>query len=415
MTGRTRSSGIEADIVHQTFPQYLSTVRRFTHGELIPAERRLVSERAVPPEIFGRIKGLGLFGITLPRAWGGLGWSMEEQVLLTMEFTQASVVYRSLFSTTIGLCSQLILDYGTERQRRELLPLMSAGDCVAAFALTEPGAGTDVRAVSTVATPTGSGYSISGVKRFITNGASADLLIVAAKVAGNDPGALSVFVVDPRSPGVTREAAATMNGHEAGPVAEVRLADVRVEADCLVGGEEGRGLRQLLRGINHARTHVAATAVGQGIRLMNEAAAHCRQRVQFGRPLAELEVVQNKIGRCYAELIAARSTVLSCARKFDRETEVPRHDISAAKYFATEVVSRIADTVLQVLGGEGIVGDHPVPRMWRDVRALRIYEGASEIHERNLGRRALSVFDQHQDPFAQDCLPMADQAVADHG
>lgn len=402
--GDRLSSGMAA----AEFGEYLEAIRRFTQEELIPAEQRVVELGRVPEDVLQRIRDVGLFGITLPRQFGGLELSMEQQVRLTMEFTQASAVYRSHFSTTIGLCSQLLLDHGTAAQRERFLRAMACGKCVAAFALTEAGAGSDVRAVKTEAKRVSGGYVLTGEKRFITNGAWADVLLVAARVAGSAAGQLSVFIVDARSAGVECCASVRMNGYEAAPVAEIRLEGVFVETQNLVGGQEGNGLAQLLRGINHARTHVAATAVGQAMRLQSEGTRHCCERSQFGKRLADMEVIQARLGRCLADIMAGRALVLECARAFDTGTVIPRDEIAAAKYFCTEMAFRVADQVLQLLGGEGVVGDSAVPRMWRDVRALRIYEGTSEIHERNLGRRAVFMFEQSLGPMAGDVVTGAD-------
>lgn len=366
-----------------SFEAYLAAIRTFTDEELIPGEPEMVRRGEVPPELVDRMAELGLFGITLDRDHGGLGWTVEQQVRLTMEFTRASVVYRSRFSTTIGLTSQAVATHGTPEQRARLLPAMANGELVAAFALTEESAGTDATAVRTTAVADGDGYLLSGSKRYITNGHWADLLLVFARHP--DGTGLSAFLVDRKSPGVTTRVAEQMNGHAEGPVAEIDLLDVRVGPDALLGGIEGQGVQQAMRGINHARIHVAATAVGQGTRLLREASDHATARHQFGQPLAEQGALQSLLGRSYAELEAGRALVLDCAREFDRSGP-PRERISAAKLYCTEMASVVADRAVQVLGGAGIVGPHPVPRMWRDVRALRIYEGASQLHERNLAR-----------------------------
>ncbi|WP_418060642.1 acyl-CoA dehydrogenase family protein [Pimelobacter simplex] len=373
-----------ADAVRSlSFDDYLATITRFTDEELIPAEPAMVASGEVPPGLVARMAELGLFGITLGREHGGLGWSVEQQVRLTMEFTRASVVYRSRFSTTIGLCSQAVAAHGTDPQKADLLPAFAGGRTVAAFALTEVSAGTDATALRTTAVRDGDGYVLNGTKRYITNGHWADVLLLFAR--HEDSGALSAFLVDRTATGVTTRLPAQMNGHAEAPVAEIDLVDVRVGRDALLGGVEGEGLRQAMRGINHARIHVAATAVGQATRLLQEATAHATDREQFGRPLLDLGALQSSLGRSYAELEAGRALVLDCAREFDRSGP-PRERISAAKLYCTEMASEVADRAVQVLGGAGIVGPHPVPRMWRDVRALRIYEGASQLHERNLAR-----------------------------
>ncbi|GAA1958607.1 acyl-CoA dehydrogenase family protein [Nocardioides panacihumi] len=371
------------DVRALTFEDYVATIRAFTDEELIPAEPEMVRLGEVPPRLVDRMAGLGLFAITLGPEHGGLGWSVEQQVLLTMEFTRASVVYRSRFSTTIGLVSQAVAAHGTEDQRARLLPEFAAGRTVAAFALTEESAGTDATAVRTTAVADGDGFVLNGSKRYITNGHWADVLLVFAR--HEESSALSAFLVDRTAAGVTTRVPEQMNGHAEGPVAEIDLVDVRVGRADLLGGVEGQGLRQAMRGINHARIHVAATAVGQATRLLQEATEHAASRHQFGQPLLELGALQSMLGRSYAELEAGRALVVDCAREFDR-VGPPRERISAAKLYCTEMASAVADRAVQVLGGAGIVGPHAVPRMWRDVRALRIYEGASQLHERNLAR-----------------------------
>lgn len=378
---------IDPQIRDLDFDAYRQVIRDFTDNELIPRENEMVAAGEVPADLVTRMAEVGLFGITLPRSVGGLGWTVEQQVLLTFEFTRSSAVYRSRFSTSIGLASQILLEYGTDAQREQYLPAMAAGECVMAFALTEEQAGSDASAVRATATNTPDGYVINGEKRFITNGAWADVLVVFARTAD---GEISSFLVDRESPGVETRVPELMNGHAEGPVAEISLRDVVVSADRLIGGATGLGMVHAMRGINQARTHVAATAVGQATRMLTEAMKYAGSREQFDQPLAEFGAVQAMLGRSYAELEAGRAMILDCAREFDRGTP-PRHRIAAAKLYCTEMASVVGDRAVQVLGGVGIVGNHPVPRMWRDVRALRIYEGASQIHERNLARALPSL------------------------
>lgn len=378
---------INPDIFDYTFDAYRKLIAEFTETELIPAENEMVEAGAVPERLVKRMAEVGLFGISIPRRYGGLEWSMEQQVLLTLEFTRASCVYRSRFSTVIGLCSQAILDHGTEEQRTELLPKMAAGELVTAFALTEEGAGSDAAQLTTSAVLENENYVVNGNKRYITNAGWADAFVVFARTDQSIPGAkgVSALIVDATLPGVLTSLPTRMNGHAEAPVGEIHLNNVSVPTSKMLGGSagEGQGLTMALRGINHARLHVAATCVGQATRILEEITSHVTGREQFNAPLSDLGAVQAVLGECFAEVEAARALVMEGARSFD-EGEVPRHRIAAAKLFASEMASRVADKCLQLLGGEGIVGNHPIPRMWRDVRALRIYEGSSPIHERNL-------------------------------
>lgn len=378
---------IDPDISEYDFSTYRKVIAEFTDNELIPSENEMVEAGEVPPRLVQRMAELGLFGISIPRTYGGLGWSMEQQVQLTLEFTRASCVYRSRFSTVIGLCSQAILDHGTEAQREQFLPTMAAGECVTAFALTEEAAGSDAAHLLTTAERDGDVYRLNGSKRYITNAAWANMFLVFARTDPSKPGAagVSALLVDADSPGVRTALPTMMNGHAEAPVGEIYFDDVQVPADRLLGDVEGTGLTMALRGINHARLHVAATCVGQATRMLEETTAHVTGRDQFGAPLADLGAVQAALGASYAEMEAGRALVAESARAFD-EGVIPRHRIASAKLYSSEMASRVADRCVQLLGGEGIVGHHPVPRMWRDVRALRIYEGSSPVHERNLAK-----------------------------
>ncbi|MEU0503150.1 acyl-CoA dehydrogenase family protein [Nocardia sp. NPDC005998] len=378
---------IDPEILGYEFSTYLKVIAEFTENELIPAENEMVEAGAVPTRIVDRMAALGLFAISIPRVYGGLEWTMEQQVQLTFEFTRASCVYRSRFSTVIGLCSQAILDHGTEDQRRALLPAMAAGELVTAFALTEESAGSDAARVRTTADRKGDVYFLDGSKRYITNAGWADAFVVFARTDETAPGAdgVSAFIVDATSPGVRTVLPAIMNGHAEAPVGEIYFDGVEVPAHNLLGGVEGTGLTMALRGINHARLHVAATCVGQATRMLEETTAHVSGRTQFGAPLSDLGAVRATLGASFAEMEAGRALVVESARAFDQGV-IPRHRIAAAKLYSSEMASRVADRCVQLLGGEGIVGPHPVPRMWRDVRALRVYEGSSPIHERNLAK-----------------------------
>ncbi len=372
------------------FPEYHARVRTFTQQVLRPNEAQLEAELRIPEAIVDQMRDLGLFGITLPREWGGLGWSMEEQVLLTMEFTQASAAYRSRFSTTIGLCSQVVLDYGSEAQKRRYLPAMASGRITAAFALTEVEAGSDAGAVETRAVRAGNGYRIDGAKRYITNAPDAELFVVMARTGEPEQGhaGISVFLVDRDTAGLAVGPPEDMMGQAGSRVSEVFFEDCRVPPEALLGGREGDGLKIALRGINHARTHVAATGVGQAIRLIEEMVAHAKAREQFGQPIAEFQAIQTMIGESQAELSAARALTLDVARRFD-ERPIPFTEIACAKLFATEMVGRVADRAVQLLGGLGYMNKHAVPRLYRDVRLLRIFEGTSQIHQLNIARRVL--------------------------
>lgn len=373
------------------FETYLKQIRDFSQNVLIPAEETVEAEERIPDALVQQMRELGLFGISIPEEYGGLAWGQEEQVRLTFEFTQASAVYRSRFSTTIGLCSQALLDYGTKEQKEKWLPKMASGETTAAFCLTEEMAGSDAANVQTTAVLDGSEYVINGSKRYITNAPDADLFLVMAKTDPADPTArgMSALLVERGTPGVTVGPVPKMLGQRGSTIAEIYFEDCRTDVSNLVGGQEGGGLKAALRGINHARTHVAATCVGQAMRLIDEATAYAKERQQFGQAIGTFQSVGNMLADSQAEILAAKSLVLDVARKFDQGPPLPFAEIACAKYFSSEMVSRVADRAVQIFGGAGFLETSAVARLYRDTRLFRIFEGTSQIQQQNIAKAML--------------------------
>ena len=376
---------IDPQVRDLNFEQYLALIRQFTDEELIPAEVQTDRDDAIAEPLVDRMRELGLFGISLPKTYGGLEFSMREQALLTMEFTRASAVYRSRFSTTIGLCSQTVLEYGTDDQRSQHLHRMAQGNLTTSFALTEESAGSDASNIQTRAKRDGDHYVINGTKRYITNAPIADMFLVMAKTGDGEQEDMSVFLVPRETPGVTPSEGYDMMGQRGSYVGGIEFKDVRVHASQLLSGAEGGGLKMSLRGINHARTHVAATAVGQAKRLLDEALRYTAERQQFGQTINNFQAIQVMLGESYAEWCAARALVLDVATRFDEQPR-PFVDIGAAKLFATEMVGRVADRVVQMFGGAGYLNEHAVSRLYRDVRLLRLFEGTSQINQINTAK-----------------------------
>ena len=219
-----------------TFEEYLFSVRDLSQNVLRPAEKRLTREGGIPDDLTNALKDIGLFGISIPKEFGGFGFTMEQQVRLTFEFCQASCVFRSRFSTTIGLTSQAILDFATEEQKNKYLPKMASGTCTGAFALTETEAGSDASALTTTAKKTGNkGWLINGEKRYITNAPQADVFLVMARTDENSSGSrgISAFLVDADRPGITVGEPPEMLGNEGSHACYVWLDDCEVPHDCL--------------------------------------------------------------------------------------------------------------------------------------------------------------------------------------
>jgi len=383
---------MRASVQFRNFDDYLTAVRELSQDVLRPNEHRLTREGGIPEDLTEALKEIGLFGISIPEEYGGLGCSMEEQIRLTFEFCQASCVYRSRFSTTIGLTSQAILDFGTSSQKEFYLPKMAAGECTGSFALTEPEAGSDAASLKTKAERDGDIWVINGEKRYITNAPQADVFLTMARTNPSDKSAngISAFLVDASLPGVSVGEPPRMLGNEGSHVCYVWFENVRVSEGALVGGKEGAGLKAALRGINHARLHVAATCVGQAIRLIEEMTNYAARRIQFDRPVGEFGQIQALLADSQAEMAAARALCIDCAKAFDLGGPIPHVDIASAKLFASETVSRIADRAVQILGGVGYMEDmSSIPRLYRDVRLFRIFEGTSQVQQANIARAML--------------------------
>ena len=284
----------------------------------------------------------------------------------TFEFTQTSATFRSRFSTTLGLASQAILFNGRPDQCDTYLPKLASGEWTGSFALTEPGAGSDAGGITTRARRDGNAYVINGEKCYITNAPDADVFVVMARTGENDSGnkGISAFIVVADTPGLSTGRHDRKMGQHASHTSNVFFDDCRVPASALLGDEEGQVFKNAMAGINAARMHVAATCVGQATRLIEEALAYAMQRVQFDRPIAEFQSVQNMLADSEAENLAARSMVLETARRIDAG-EQPLSEMSCCKMFASEMVCRVADRAVQILGGAGYMDDHIVPRMYQ--------------------------------------------------
>ena len=373
------------------FETYLDSIRQLVREKLIPAEPRLDGQETLPEDLTQLLRDAGLFGISIPTAYGGLGLTMEQQVRVMFEVTRASSVFRARFSTTIGLGSQPILYNGTEAQRLEWLPRMASGEATASFALTEPEAGSDAGGLRTTARREGDEFVINGTKRYITNARQADVFIVMARtVEGTrDASGISAFIVPAGTPGLSCGAADQKMGQDGSATSEVYFDEVRVPASALIGGREGGGFKTAMRGINHARLHVAVTCVGQAQRLLEEALAYTMNRRQFGQALAEFQLVQAQLADSRSEILAGRSMILETARAFDAAGEAQGPivaDIACCKLFCSEMAGRVADRALQLHGGMGYMHGTVVEQLFRDVRLFRIFEGASDVQRLLIGK-----------------------------
>jgi acyl-CoA dehydrogenase len=384
-------------MVTQTeFDQLLDLLRAFIRREIMPAEAAIDESDEIPARLIEQAKEMGLYGYALPTEYGGLGLSVDQQVRLTMELGYTSPAFRSLFGTNNGIAGQVLVLAGTEAQRKQWLPRLASGEVVASFALTEPDAGSDPSRLVTTARQmkgdgeAGGGWVIDGLKRYITNAPAADVFMVFARTDPDAPPGkgIGVFIVPARAGGVAVGPRDHKMGQAGAWTADVALTGVRVPADALVGEAAQAGYATAMRSLAHGRLIIAAMCVGVAARLIDESVSYAKERSQGGHRIGEYQLIQAMLADSYTEYLAARSLVLDAAAQYDAGTD-RRLAPSAAKYFASEAVGRIADRAVQIHGGSGYIRGIPVERLYRDVRLFRIYEGTSQIQQLVIARELL--------------------------
>lgn len=374
----------------ESIDQFATTLRRFVREELIPAETRVEEEDRIPEPIIERMKSLGLFGLTIPEQYGGLGLSRTEEVQVVFEMGYASPVFRSYFGTSNGVGTLGIVIDGTEEQRMRYLPEVACGKRIASFCLTEPDAGSDVASISTRAVREGDHYVLNGTKRFTTNAPEAGIFTVFARSAPRETGiaGISAFLVEAETPGITVAKPDRKMGFRGAHTADVIFENCRVPTSALLGGREGVGFKTAMKSLDSARLHMAAVATGLCERLIDEGLNYATQRKQFGQPIADFQLIQALLADCHTEALASRAMVEKVARMKD-EGRTVTGEAASCKYFSTEALGRIADRVLQIHGGYGYIKEYPVERLYRDARLLRIYEGTSQVMQLVIARQML--------------------------
>jgi acyl-CoA dehydrogenase len=373
-----------------TFSQLKETVQRFVDERLVPNEMRLEVEDEVPEDIVADMREMGLFGLTIPPAYGGLGLNARQEVQLAMIFGHTALAFRSLIATNIGIGARGLILEGTEEQKQAYLPKLASGDLISAFALTEPDTGSDPASLITRAVRDGDDYLITGTKRYITNAQRAGLFTVMARTEFDKAGAdaITAFLVPRDTPGLTIGKKDRKMGQRGTTTSDVMFDNVRVPASAIIGHTPGRGFRLAMRVLDRGRLHIGALATGMCDRLIAEMVGFAQQRKQFGKPIAEYQRIQAMIADSYTDYLAARALVEHSAAIYDRDGAA-RTEASATKYFATEAVGRVADRAVQVHGGAGYMSEYAVERFYRDVRLLRIYEGTSQIQQLLIARQVL--------------------------
>lgn len=377
----------------ETLQILLDSIRQFVNEALIPREHEVEETDSIPSDIVTQMREMGLFGLTIPEEFGGLGVTMEEEVSIAFELGRTSPAFRSYIGTNNGIGSIGILLDGTEEQKRDYLPRLASGELLSSFCLTEPDAGSDAASLKTVAVRDGDDYVISGTKRFITNAPHAGIYTVMARtnpeIKGS--GGISAFIVERNTPGVALGKRDHKMGQKGAHTCDVIFDSVRVSASQLIGGVPGVGFKTAMKVLDKGRLHIAALSVGAAERMLADTLKYAMERKQFGQPIAEFQLIQAMLADSKAEIYASKCMVIDAARKRDDGLNVST-EASCAKMFATEMCGRVADRCVQIHGGAGYVSEYAIERFYRDVRLFRIYEGTTQIQQiviaRNMIREA---------------------------
>lgn len=373
----------------ETRKQLIDSVARFVRERLVPLEHKVAEDDEVPDRIVEEMKALGLFGLSIPEAFGGLGLSMEEEVLVALELGRTSPAFRSVIGTNVGIGSQGIVMFGSEAQKAEWLPRLASGELISSFCLTEPEAGSDAASLRTQAILDGDAYVVNGTKRYITNADKAGVFTLMARTdpANKGAGGISAFIVPSGLPGIVIGKPEKKMGQQGAHICDVTFENCRVPRANLLGAE-GEGFKVAMQVLDRGRLHISAVCVGVAERLLREMTDYAAERKQFGSPIGEFQLIQGLLADSQTEAYAGRCMVLDAARKRDAGGNVTMES-SACKYFCSEMAGRVADRAVQVFGGAGYVADYGIERFFRDVRIFRLYEGTSQIQQVIIARHML--------------------------
>ncbi|GAA3534636.1 acyl-CoA dehydrogenase family protein [Streptomyces osmaniensis] len=359
------------------------TVRDFVDKDVKPVVRELEHTDTYPEALIERMKELGVFGLAVPQEYGGTPVSMPCYVLVTEELARG---WMSLAGAMGGhtVVAKLLLHFGTEEQRQRHLPRMATGETRATMALTEPGGGSDLQAMRTVARRQGDGYVVNGAKTWITNSRRSQLIALLCKT---DPDAepahsgMSVLLVE-HGPGLTVSRDLPKLGYKGVESCELSFENHRAPADALLGGVEGHGFAQMMRGLETGRLQVAARALGVGRAALEDALAHAQERESFGKPIWQHQSIGNYLADMATSLTAARQLTLYAARRAEAGHRVDM-EAGMAKLFASETAMQIALNAVRIHGGYGYSTEFDVERYFRDAPLMIVGEGTNEI-QRNI-------------------------------
>jgi len=376
--------------------QILSTIHRFVERDVKPVASEMEHRDEYPHGLVEKMKELGLFGAIIPTEYGGLGLSFTTYAMIIEEICRGWMSLTGILNSHL-LFAHMLAQFGTDDQKRRLLPAMATGEKRGGLALTEPHAGSDVQRIKSTAKKQGDNYLINGSKMFITNGRHGNILAVAAKTDSTaDPAykGISMFAVEKGAqdtPGLTVSRDIKKLGYKGLDTCELVFEDLPTPASSLIGGKEGEGFKQVMGGLEVGRINVAARAVGVAQAAFEEAIRYSQQRETFGKPICEHQAIQLKLAEMATKIEASRLLVRQASTKKDNGE---RCDLEAgmAKLFASESCQEVALDAMRVLGGYGYTQEFPVERFYRDAPLMIIGEGTSEIQKLVIARNLLKEY-----------------------
>ena len=361
----------------------------FVDREIMPYATEWDRAEQVDLSIVGKMAKLGIFGMTIPEQYGGIGGDHTSYCLVMEELGRGDQSVRGIVSVSLGLCAKTINAHGTHEQKAEWLPQLCSGEALGCFGLTEPGSGSDAGSLRTRAERAGDSWVLSGTKMFITNGTWAKVAIIFARTGGPGPKGITAFLVPTDRPGFSVREIKGKLGLRGQATAELILDQVEVP-DAWRLGEEGRGFSIAMSTLDKGRMSLAAGCVGIGQGCLDAAVNYAKERTQFGRPLAGFQLVQQLISDIAVETAAARLLVWRVADLVDKGLPFAT-EASVAKLYASEMAVRAANNALQVFGGYGYIDEFPVGKYLRDARVTTVYEGTSQVQRLIIGRAVTGV------------------------
>ena len=386
--------------------EILATVRDFVDREILPVAGDLERRDAYPTEIVEGLKDLGLFGLTIPEEYGGLGESLLTYALCVEEIARGWMSVSGIINTHF-IVAHLLLRHGTPEQRARLLPRMATGEVRGAFSMSEPSLGSDVAAITTRAVRDGSpagDWLLTGQKMWLTNGGTANLVAVLCRTEPEDEHqaaaphrSLTTFLLEKEpgfgevAPGLTIPGKISKMGYKGVDTTEMVLDGLRLPADSVLGGVTGRGFYQMMDGVEVGRVNVAARGCGVARRAFELAISYAQQRRTFGRPIAQHQAVQFRLAEMATKVEAAHALMVQAARKKDSGE---RNDLAAgmAKYLAAEYCKEVVEDAFRIHGGYGFSTEYEIERLYREAPMLLIGEGTADIQKMIIGRRLLEEY-----------------------